>query len=132
MNTWIARVWLALSAVMHLYLGAAFAIDAAPWIEGLAIAPTDPAGLIEMRAFYGGLMLALGALFAAALLRREWLQPGLVLMTVTYFGAASVRATWMLIDGVSDDWLVRILAIEAGGALAGALALVRGGFGRGT
>jgi len=130
MNVWIARTWLVVSAGLHLYFGALFAIDATPMLAGLAIAQTEPSGLIEMRAFYGGLMLALGALFAAAALRREWLRAGLVLMTVTYFGAASVRATWMLIDGVSDDWLVRILSIEAGGALAGALSLARGGLSR--
>jgi len=128
-NTWVARALLGTSAALHLYFGGYFAIDAAPMLEGLAIAATEPAGLIEMRAFYGGLMLALGALFAAAL-RRAWLYPGLVLMTVTYFGAATVRATWIALDGVADAWLLRILAIEGLGALAGAGCLLRGGLPR--
>jgi hypothetical protein len=123
-NEGFARFWLALSGALHLYYGLYFAIDAAPITAALAIAPTEPAGLIEMRAFYGGLMLALGVLFAASALRREWLSSGLVLLTVTYVGAASMRAIWMAIDGVSDEWLVKILAVEVTGAVGGALALL--------
>jgi hypothetical protein len=122
------RALLGASAIVHLYFGAWFAIDAGPLMASLSIAPTAPAGLAEMRAFYGGLMLALGALFAIAVLRRSRTRDGLILMTATYLGAALVRGSWMAIDGIGDAWIWQLLAIESGGALGGALCLAGGAF----
>jgi hypothetical protein len=120
-----SQLLLGLSAVLHLYLGAVFAIDPTEWLANLSLAATAPAGLAEMRAFYGGLMLAMGALFAWCAGHRASLRPGLVFMTVTYFGAATVRTIAVVDYGVSDELLWRILAVEALGAVSGALCLWR-------
>lgn len=118
----LARALLFASAAVHLYFGTGFALSPEPWMESLSIAATSPVGRIEMRAFYGGLMLALGALFLAAATLREALLPGTVMMTVTYLGAAIVRTAGIVAAGVADSMLSQILAIEAGGAVLGGVA----------
>jgi len=125
----LARLLLLGSAGLHLYFGAAFALAPGPWMESLSIQATSPAGLVEMRAFYGGLMLALGALFAAAGLIRRALLPGVVGMTVTYLGAACVRGLAMLAAGTTESPLRELLAVEAGGAVLGALVWWRSVYG---
>jgi len=123
-------VLLAASALLHLYFGAVFAIDPRPLMADLSLDATSPVGWIEMRAFYGGLMLALGALFALSALSARWRHAGLVWMTVTYAGAACVRALWIGLDGISDALLLNILAIEAGGAILGAVCWLGAGLPR--
>ena len=98
----IAHLALTLSAIIHLYFGAAFALDPVPWMQNLHLAASNPAGVAEMRAFYGGLMLSLGALFVVAVAVRSALYPGLVLMTVTYLGAALVRSVSLAANPVDD------------------------------
>jgi hypothetical protein len=121
----VAQLALALSALIHLYFGALFALDPVPWMQNLHLTASDPAGVTEMRAFYGGLMLALGTLFAVAAAVREALYPGLVLMTATYLGAALVRSVALAATGVGDPLLYQLLAIELAGALVGMFCLWR-------
>jgi hypothetical protein len=104
----LARSVLAASALIHLYFGAAFALDPLPWM-----------------AFYGGLMLALGTLFAVTAVARGALHSGLVLMTATYLGAATVRTLSLAADRVADPLLQQILFIETAGAILGAFCLWR-------
>jgi hypothetical protein len=121
----LARGVLAASALIHLYFGAAFALDPLPWMESLHLAARDTSGLTEMRAFYGGLMLALGTLFAVTAVARGALHSGLVLMTATYLGAATVRTLSLAADRVADPLLQQILFIETAGAILGAFCLWR-------
>jgi hypothetical protein len=115
-----SRIGLGLSAALHLYLGAAFALDPLPWMAKLSLAATAPAGIAEMQAFYGGLMLAMAVLFGWSVVHRRSLLPGVAFMTVTYLGAALVRGIAVVAGSVDDRLLHGILLIEGAGALAGA------------
>lgn len=121
----VAQLALALSALVHLYFGAAFVLDPVPWMQNLHLTASNPAGIAEMRAFYGGLMLALGSLFAVAAAVRGALYPGLVLMTATYLGAALVRSVSLATHRLDDPLLHQILGIELTGALVGMFCLWR-------
>jgi hypothetical protein len=121
----VARLALAVSAVIHLYFGALFALDPLPWMQSLHLAAQSLAGVTEMRAFYGGLMLALGSLFAVACAVRGTLYPGLVLMTATYLGAALVRGVALATIRVDDPLMHQLLWIEVVGALVGMFCLWR-------
>ena len=121
----MAQLALAVSALMHLYFGALFALDPLPWMQSLHLAASNPAGVAEMRAFYGGLMLALGALFAVSAVVRGALYPGLVLMTATYLGAALVRGVALATNRVDDPLVHQLLGVEVAGALVGAFCLWR-------
>ncbi len=124
----LARMLLCVSSALHLYFGIGFILDPGAWMENLAIAATSPAGLVEMRAFYGGLLSSLGLLFAMSALFPQALVPGTILLTVTYAGAACVRAYGMGVTDTHDVWLGQLLGIEASSALLGALALLLIGF----
>lgn len=112
LNVALARFFLLLNAVLHLYYGVVFALHPQEMMARLSLTATSAAGITEMRAFHGGLMLALGGLFLWAALDRRWLLPGLVLMLVTYLGAVVTRSVGMLLDGTGDALIRDILLIE--------------------
>ena len=118
-----ARLLLVASAALHLGFGAAIAVDPMPWMANLSIEATSAAGWAELRAFYGGLLFSLGALFAHSALARVRLRSGLRWLTGTYLGAALVRGSWLAIDRVTDPLLLELLALEAAFALLGGLCL---------
>lgn len=119
---WV-RAILALNAAVHLYYGVVFAWDPGDMMQTLSLAATGPAGITEMRAFHGGLMIAMGCLFAAAALSREWVRAGLIMMTVTYAGAVAARTLGIVIDAATEAVLFQILAIEVAGLLLGFIGL---------
>ena len=119
----LARCFLLLSAVLHLYYGVVFALDPEPMMARLALAATAAAGITEMRAFHGGLMIALGCAFLWAALDRRWLRPGLVLMALTYMGAVIGRSAGILIDGTGDAFIHSILMVETVGFLLSVFSL---------
>ncbi len=120
----LTRIFLALSGLLHLYYGVVFVLDPREMMDRLSIEAVTPAGITEMRAFHGGLMLALGVLFAGAAGYRPWAGPGLVLMTVTYAGAVLARAGGLVVDGEATRTLLWILSIEVAGLFAGISGLV--------
>ena len=77
----------------------------------------------ELRAFYGGLEVALGLLILACALRAERLRDGLVLSLAIYGGIGLARLAGMLIDGSDTPFLRFALATELGLAIAAAIAL---------
>ena len=57
----LAKFFLGLSALLYMYLGLVFLIDPIPMLTRLSVAPTGPAGLVELRTFYGGFLFSNGA-----------------------------------------------------------------------
>ena len=53
----------------------------------------------EYRAMYGGLSIALGSLHIAAILRKNWLQPMLLLSTSLLLGLSGGRIASLFLDG---------------------------------
>ncbi len=127
MTVIIAKAFLIIHGVVHLLFGYRFLIDPLRWMEGLSLAVTGAPGITEMRAFYGGLMLALGVIFVGAAFIKDALRPGLIVMGVTYAGAVGARVYGLWVDRVHDPLILQILAIEAAGLAmsVGGLWLIR-------
>jgi hypothetical protein len=66
----------------------------------------------EVRAFYGGLELALGGLLLAAARLPAYRRAGLVLGAVSYGTVALTRAFGLLIDDTGGPFLLGALATE--------------------
>ena len=76
----------------------------------------------ELRAFYGGLELALGALIVAAAVLPGRLRDGLVLTLASYGAIGGVRLISMLASGADASFLRYAAVVELGlAACAGAL-----------
>lgn len=92
-------------------------------VEGFAMlgVPVQSADFAtEIRAFYGGLELALAFLIARGLWRRDRVVPALEIATVAYGLVALSRALGLWLDGSGATWHWVALASEALLAVAAA------------
>ncbi len=78
---------------------------------------------VELRAFYGGLELGLGALLVSAALAPQYRRAGLWLCLAAYGGIGLTRAAAMLVDQVASPFLWTAMAVELAFAALAAVAL---------
>jgi len=118
----LAKVLLWVAGLGYVGFGAAFLV--AP-LRTMALAGIELQGTIaatELRAFYGGLELALGGLIVAAALVPGRLRDGLVLTLVSYGAIGATRLVAMLATGADAPFLRFAVLVELGlAAGAGAL-----------
>lgn len=74
----------------------------------------------EIRAFYGGLELALAGLIARGLWRADRVLPALEIAAIAYGCVAASRALGLWLDGSGASWHWIALGSESGLALAAA------------
>ena len=79
----------------------------------------------DMRAVYGGLQVACGALLWAASLRTAWLRPGLVAQLVLFAGLATGRIVSWGVVGLPDVLGIGLHAAEVLALATGVAALLR-------
>ena len=109
------------------FLGFGIACFVAP-VQVLALADlgvNGAAATAEIRSFYGGLEIGLGAFLLYVSMRPDLRRFGLLLMLAAYGGIGLARITAMLIGSVSTPFLWMALAAELGLALLAAIALRR-------
>jgi len=93
--------------------------------SGLAM-PT-PSSIIEVRAEYGGLPIALGLFFVAAALQKVEIRTGLIVMLTVLTGYATARISAVAITGEIDTYNSAAITYEVTTALLAAWALTRPG-----
>jgi len=91
--------------------------------SGLAM-PT-PGSVIEVRAEYGGLPMALGLFFLAAAMQKIQVRTGLLVMVTALGGYASARVVAVLLSGEVDSYNLAAIAYELISAFLGLWALRR-------
>ncbi|HMB58241.1 MAG TPA: DUF4345 family protein [Arenimonas sp.] len=121
-----SRVWVALAGLGFLGFGVWLTIAPASGLAGVGIEAHGPAGLIELRAFYGGLELGLGGILLACARRRELRRPGLWLTFASNGGIGLIRLLGIALSGVATPFLATALVWELGFAGVAAWCL-RGG-----
>ncbi len=107
----LARTWLRLSAVIFFGFGAWLTVCPEA-LESLQVTTRGPVGAVELRAFYGGLELGIGAFLLLASRRRTWVEPALWLAALSMGGLALVRGVAMLGTGTYTPLLAAVLASE--------------------
>ena len=123
-------VVLVLAGLGFLGFGLAISFDPGGVLAAVGISGS-PAGEVELRAFYGGLELGLGAFLLACAARPAWRAPGLWLVLLGNGGIAALRLVGIAQSGEFTSFFAYALAWELGFSAAAALALARGA-GRGT
>lgn len=109
------------------FLGFGLAIVVAPAaVLGSVGIGGSVAGLIELRAFYGGLELGLGAFLLACVARPDWREPGLWSVALVNGGIAAARLLGIALTGEFTGFFAAALVWEIGFTVAATLALRRG------
>jgi hypothetical protein len=104
-------VALLLSALSFIAFGAAIMIEPVKVMAAADVSLTGILEIAEIRAFYGGLEIALGLLMLACLGKHRR-KDGLMLSAVCYGGIAIARIIAIGIAGVGSNFLHLALAIE--------------------
>lgn len=105
---------LAIGGVGFLAFGAWMLVAPQSAMAMVGLAVPDGAATTEIRAFYGGLELGLGALLLAAVHKVQYQRAGLVLGCVSYGSIGAARMLGMLADRDPSTFLWVALAIELG------------------
>lgn len=113
-------LWLA--GLGYLAFGVGFLISPVELAKAAEITIAGPAAVPELRAFYGGVEIALGALILGAALAPARRADGLLLSAATYLGIGVTRLVSMLASGVSSDFLKMALCVELGLGIASLVA----------
>ena len=106
------------------FLAFGVAIMAAPEavLGSVGISGTT-AGLIELRAFYGGLELGLGAFLLACAAKPAWREPGLWSVALVNGGIGAARLLGIGLTGEFTGFFAAALVWEIGFTVAALLAL---------
>lgn len=106
------------------FLGFGLAIVAAPEavLAPVGISGTT-AGLVELRAFYGGLELGLAAFLLACAAKPAWREPGLWSVALVNGGIAAARLLGIGLTGEFTGFFAAALVWEIGFTLAAIVAL---------
>lgn len=117
------RLFLGLSALVWLPYGLYCFAAPSYLAEAAGVAATSATGTVELRAMYGGLQAALGALLAAALVRPGLRFAALVMVAFATSGLFAARLLGVFLDGGLSGYTGFALVFEAVSAgLAGWLA----------
>jgi hypothetical protein len=119
----LARITLWLGGLGFVGFGLAFLVAPLQMLSSTGIVVSGDLAAAELRAFYGGLELALGMLLIAADLRPAARRHGLVLAFAAYGGIGAARALGMAVGGVATPFLWFALATELVLATLAAVAL---------
>ena len=101
----LAQVLLWVSGLGYAGFGVAFLLAPLRTMALAGIALEGGVAAVELRAFYGGLELALGGLICALALKPARRRDGLVLSAVCYLGIGLARLSGMLQFGADSAFL---------------------------
>jgi hypothetical protein len=118
-----ARLVLGLSALPFLGIGGAFLAAPASMATNVDVALGSATAASDVRAVYGGLQLAIGALLAGCAIARAHVRAGLALQMTAFGGLATGRLVGVPIDGAPSALGAALLIAELVALGLGAAAL---------
>lgn len=112
-------------AASFVAFGVAFLLSPAKLAELAGLSAPGKLGLIELRAFYGGLEIGLGVFLAVTAMRRDWQLPGLLAALLSLIGVVAARIYGMTVEGWPGATVLVFLALELGGVVLAGFGLMR-------
>ena len=128
----LERGVLLFSAVIWLPYGLYCFFQPAMLAEAAGVVATTPTATTEIRAMYGGLQIAIGALAIASLARPRLIAGTLLTLVFLTGGLASARLIGALLDDAWTSYTFGGLGFEVVSCGLALWALVRGGSGAAT
>ena len=115
-----------LMAVTFALFGVAFVFFPAPLLlETVGEVPVSSSALIDLRATYGGISIAVAIMLFMLAASPQTLKMGVLASTVLMVSMASGRTVGILVDGNANGYMLLYLGLEVLAALIGALLLAR-------
>lgn len=114
---------LVLAGIGFLGFGLWLLLDPVGGLSKVDIAASSKVGEIELRAFYGGMEIGLGAFLIACAMRPDWQVAGLWLVLAANGGTAFARLIGIGLSGTFTTYLAWALVWELGFTTLAALAL---------
>jgi hypothetical protein len=111
------RAVLTLSGIIVLAIGVAFLLAPTAMMQSVDIAIATPLARGDVRAIYGGMEIAVGALLLLASRRDDRVRPGLFAAAVLFTGMAAGRLLGVLLDGTPPPFGWFLLLLELSGAV---------------
>jgi hypothetical protein len=108
----IARAFLFVSALVWLPYGIFCFFQPGYLAEAAGVAASSTTGTIELRAMYGGLQAAIGALALLAALRPAWVRHALVALAFLCAGLGTSRLAGAVVHGEVSGYTAFGLAFE--------------------
>jgi hypothetical protein len=109
----LARLLLWLNAIVFVIYGIGFVLAPASLAEFVTgSSPETSSGLMDMRATYGGLCLAIGLAFAWFARHDATVRTGLVVVAIVMACMAGGRTLGFVVDGGPNTLMILYLALE--------------------
>jgi hypothetical protein len=118
----LTRVFLLVTGLLLVAFGLAYLVAPVPMAAIADLAVATPLAAIEVRGFYGGQLVGLGAFVLLGARSAAFAAPALLLLAASLGGTALGRIAGVLLSGSLPPAIVAALALEISGA-AGALLL---------
>lgn len=119
------RIFLGVCVVINAAIGLACLWDPVSTLEPMGLAVIDNAGLVELRAMYGGLELGLAFFLAWCIRDESRLRTGVMAMTVMLVGLGVARLGAFYVFQPEGSLMPLLILIELGGAGVGSVLLWR-------
>ena len=118
----VPRIILGLSALIFVLVGVYYIVAPGKGAAVVGITLDSAMGISDLRAVYGGLDLAVGALLLFYLLQRR-LADGLTVQVFAFGGLAFARLVGIVLDRPEESLAITLFAIESLGCTLGILGL---------
>ena len=120
----LSRIALTTAAAGFAGFGAACLVRPKSMLRLVDVKATSPIGTTELRAMYGGMELGLGAFFALALAKPEWMRPALAAQALGLGTLAGARLAGVLHDRPRGRLMKVLVVAESAAAAMGVGSLV--------
>jgi hypothetical protein len=120
------------SAIIWLPYGAYCFLQPGALADAAGVVATSPTGTTELRAMYGGLQMAIGALALGAVFKPRLVSGVLLALVFLTGGLASTRLLGVVIDGGFSGYTGGGLGFEVASCVLALVALSRSQPGAGT
>ena len=107
-----ARIFLGLSALIWIGFGLYGFFQPGFFADAAGVSFTTPTGATDMRATYGGLTTAIGAIALAGVSRPAFTRQALVVLAAVGAGLGGARLLGVALDGDLTTWTVQALVFE--------------------
>ncbi len=121
----LARIILIVTAVLFAVIGIGFLWAPTSWARAVDVVVTTPMGRTDVRATYGGFVLAFGVFLAVAAALPELARPGLLACGLALAGFAVGRALGLVAEGMLSGLMTTFLIVEVVGAVLSFYAYAR-------
>ncbi len=121
-----AKIFILINALVFFIYGLLFLIfpvESSNWVVDTS--PSTSSGLIDMRATYGGLAIAVGIIFYLLASKPSTIKIGLISVTVTLAAMALGRFIGIVIDTNPNPNMYIYLTLEIVFAVMGAIVIIQ-------